>query len=69
MYTDHVMIVAQPGANFNEQRKVFRKVLGSQVVSSYDDLIGQNIEPLLKALSGYSGDPFPILQEYVFFGL
>ncbi|KIM24678.1 hypothetical protein M408DRAFT_26799 [Serendipita vermifera MAFF 305830] len=65
MYTNHVMIVAQPGPTFNEQRKVFRKVLGAQVVSSYDGLIEQNIEPLLTALSGYSGDPYPILQDAV----
>lgn len=66
MYTNHVMIVAQPGPRFNEQRKVFRKVLGPQVVSSYDGIIEQNIPQLLTALSGYSGDPYLIIQESVF---
>lgn len=65
MYTNHGMLLAQPGPLFNGQRKVFRKALGPQTVPSYDGLIEQNIGPFLQALSGYSGDPHSVIVKYV----
>jgi cytochrome P450 len=63
MYGDHSMLLAQPGPYWNEQRKVFRKALGPQVVPSYDDIIGKNLSTLLTALSGFSGDIHPTIVE------
>ena len=63
LYTNHGMLLAQPGPLFNGQRKVFRKVLGPQAVPSYDGLVEQNISGFLAELSKYSGNPYPIIVE------
>lgn len=66
MYSDWTMLMSQPGANFTEQRKVFRQALGPHVVGEYDGLIQQHLGPFCSALSEVSGNPFPVIVEYVF---
>lgn len=53
------------GEAFNENRKVFKQVLGPQSVSQYDTLIEQEAEAFQKRFSGHSGDPFPITEACV----
>lgn len=65
MHSDWTMLMAQPGANFTEQRKVFRQALGPHVIGDYDGLIQQHIGPFCQALSGISGNPFPAIIDAV----
>jgi cytochrome P450 len=51
----------QPGPAHTEQRKIMRKAMGPQVISKYDGMIYQEAEKLLKVLSGFSGDPRPLI--------
>jgi cytochrome P450 len=46
----------QPGKDFNEQRKVFRRAIGPQTVSQYDALMEREAERLVSSLSGYAGE-------------
>lgn len=47
----------QPGKAFDEQRSILRKALGPRVVPKYDHLIEEQADLLVKALSGFTGDP------------
>jgi hypothetical protein len=67
MYSDWTLLMAQPGPNFNEQRRVFRQVLGPHVVGQYDALIQRHLDSFCGALSGVSGNPFPVIVECVAF--
>jgi cytochrome P450 len=50
------MVMRQPGKDFNEQRKVFRRAVGPQAVSQYDALMEHEAARLVSSLSGYAGD-------------
>lgn len=52
------LILLQPSPDFNEQRKIFRKTVGPQVIQQYDHLIRNEIQYLLEALPITTGDPF-----------
>ena len=45
----------QPGKDFNEQRKVFRRAIGPQTISQYDTLMECEADNLVSSLSGYAG--------------
>jgi hypothetical protein len=47
----------QPGHDFNEMRKIFRKVIGPQSINDYNRLIEGESESLVHRLKGFSGDP------------
>jgi hypothetical protein len=47
-------------------RKIFRKAIGPQSVSDFDNLLEQDAAGFVQRLSGFSGDPLPIIQEYAF---
>jgi elongation factor P hydroxylase len=49
--------VCQPDKQFNEQRKVFRKAIGPQTASLFDQLLNSEAERLVKSVYGFSGDP------------
>ena len=49
--------MSQPNAEFNEQRKIFRKVIGPQAVSTFDYLLEEQAVGLVESLGGQSGDP------------
>jgi hypothetical protein len=53
----------QPGKEFNEQRKVFRKGIGAQSVSQYDGFVNSEAEQLVKKFSTFSGDPMPAIER------
>jgi cytochrome P450 len=57
------LIQTLPGHNFTEQRKIFRKVLGPQVVKDYDQLIEREGENFVNRLQGFSGDPTEIVFQ------
>lgn len=56
------LIVLQPGPNFKAQRKLLRKSVGQQIAPRYDELIREEVVPLLDTLSKLAGDSFPIIQ-------
>jgi cytochrome P450 len=56
-------ILAQPGPTHTAQRKIMRKAMGTQVVSNYDGVLYQEVEKLLEALTGFSGDPRPLIMR------
>lgn len=56
---------AQPGHAHNENRKIFRKVIGAQSVTQYDYLIEQEATGYVQRMAGFSGDPLEITQECV----
>lgn len=59
------LIQTQPShRGFIEMRKIFRKAIGPQSVSDFDRLIEQEAASFVQRLSGFSGDPLPIIQEY-----
>jgi hypothetical protein len=61
------VIQTQPShRGFNEMRKIFRKAIGPQSVSDFDSLIEQEAASFVQCLSGFSGDPLPIIQKYAF---
>jgi cytochrome P450 len=66
MYSDWTMLMSQPGPNFSEQRRVFRQALGPHVIGDYDALIQRHFDSFCGALAGVSGNPFPVIVEYVF---
>ncbi|PVF95229.1 cytochrome P450 [Serendipita vermifera] len=47
----------QPGHDFYEMRKIFRKVIGPQSVNDYNRLIESEAENFVRGLKGFSGDP------------
>lgn len=53
----------QPGPAHTEQRKIIRKAIGPQEVPHYDYVLEQEAEKLLKRLSGFKGDPRPLLVQ------
>lgn len=55
----------QPGPEFNEQRRVFRKALSPQVVTGYDGFIQRDRDALLRRLDGFSGDPFEVFTKVI----
>lgn len=50
------LLFRQPGKDFNEQRKVFRKAIGPQSVSQFDTIMEHEAEGLVSTLSGFAGD-------------
>lgn len=48
----------QPGPEFNEQRRVFRKAMNPQAVADYDSFIQRDRDNLVRQLDGFSGNPF-----------
>lgn len=59
------LVMRQPGKDFNEQRKLFRKAVGAQTVSQFDAILEQEAECLVSALSGLSGEVGDKLDKYV----
>jgi cytochrome P450 len=57
------LLQAQPGHNLTEQRKIFRKVLGPQVVKDYDQLIERQAEGFVNRMEGFSGDPTELVFQ------
>jgi hypothetical protein len=57
------LIVIQPGPSFNEQRKILHKSIGQQAAPGHDELIQDEIWPLLTTLSSVVGDPFPTVTR------
>lgn len=51
-----VLLMRQPGKDFNEQRKLFRKAVGPQTVPQFDTLMELEADRLVSSLSGYAGD-------------
>ncbi|PVF95231.1 cytochrome P450 [Serendipita vermifera] len=51
------LLQTQPGPDFNELRKIIRRVLGPQSVDDYDPLMEQEAETLVARLKDFSGDP------------
>lgn len=60
-----IVLQKSPGEEFNEMRKVFRKVIGAQAMPDFDALVEQEAASFAHQLTGFSGDPFAIVQEYV----
>lgn len=50
-------LVLQPGHDFTEQRKIFRKTMGPQGVADYHQLIENQAQILADKFEGFSGDP------------
>ncbi|CAG8585722.1 14517_t:CDS:2, partial [Acaulospora colombiana] len=46
------ILMRQPGKEFNEQRKVFRKAIGPQVISQYDLLTEREVDRTVSSLIG-----------------
>ncbi|PVF95234.1 cytochrome P450 [Serendipita vermifera] len=59
------LLVLQPGQTFNEQRKIFRKVMGPQAISDFDQLIESEAETLTNKLKGFSGDPTDLVLHSI----
>ncbi|KAG8778859.1 hypothetical protein FRC16_003704 [Serendipita sp. 398] len=59
MGAGYSVVFLQQGPEFNEQRKLFRMSLGSQVIGRYDRLIQQTIESFTGEMGGFEGDPHP----------
>ncbi|CCA73622.1 hypothetical protein PIIN_07575 [Serendipita indica DSM 11827] len=57
MKFDWSLPMSQPNAEFNEQRKILRRVIGPQEVTSFDYLLEEQAAGLVESLSGHSGDP------------
>jgi cytochrome P450 len=57
------LLQIQPGPNLLEQRKIFKKALGPQVINKYDELIEREAENFVSKLKGFSGDPAPIVFQ------
>jgi hypothetical protein len=53
----------QPGHDFNEMRKIFRKVVGPQSINDYNRLIEGESENLVHRLKGFSGDPRSVVAR------
>jgi hypothetical protein len=61
------LTLSQPDKEFNEQRKVFRKMVGPQALTNYDSLVMSEAKGLLDDLSGFSGDPIDKIEACVVF--
>jgi hypothetical protein len=57
------MALSPPDQGFTEQRKVFRKAIGSQSVQDYEGFIQVQAGKLVEALSGLSGDPYHVVLK------
>jgi cytochrome P450 len=57
------ILMRQPGKEFNEQRKVFRKAIGPQIVSQYDHLAEREVDRAISSLVGFSGDPMHQIER------
>lgn len=55
----------QPGKEFNEQRKVFRKGIGAQSVTRYNSLVKGEAERFIQKISGFAGDPMPSIERCI----
>ncbi|PVG02534.1 cytochrome P450 [Serendipita vermifera] len=65
MYFGWSILMRQPGKEFNEQRKVFRKAIGPQVLSQYDFLAEREVDRMVSSLIGFSGDPMHQIERVV----
>jgi hypothetical protein len=52
------------GHNFNEIHKLFKRFIGPQSVLEYDRLIEQEASNFVQRISGFTGDPLEMIQEY-----
>ncbi|PVF95240.1 cytochrome P450 [Serendipita vermifera] len=59
------LLSSPPGQAMTEQRKVFRKVLGPQVIADQDQLIERGAEEFVNKLRGFSGDPAHIVVQSI----
>jgi cytochrome P450 len=57
------LLQTQPGPDFNELRKIIRRVLGPQSVDDYDPLMEQEADALVARLRDFSGDPTNMVFE------
>jgi cytochrome P450 len=55
------MVVMPPNQSHAEQRKILNKVMGPLAVKQYDPLIQDQASHLVGELSGFVGDPFPLI--------
>lgn len=59
------LLQSQPGHDWMERRKIFKKVLGPQAISDYDQLIEREAENFVSKLNGFSGDPSEIVLQSI----
>jgi hypothetical protein len=53
----------QLSPEFHEQRKVFRKVVGRNVIGDYSHLIEIEADALVRRLASFTGDPLEHIKE------
>jgi hypothetical protein len=57
------ILQSQPTPEFYEQRKVFRKVIGSTSVGDYDQFIEKGAESLVRSLASFTGNPLQQIER------
>lgn len=70
MVADHMglswsLLLTSPGKSFNEQRSIFRKVLGAQAIIQYDPLVSVEARNLVESLRDSVGNPSQTIQATV----
>lgn len=65
MAQGYTMLLSRTGPDFTEQRKVFQKFLGKQVITDYDELIHGHAKTLIRDNDGFVGDPYDPLMRTV----
>ncbi|PVF93583.1 cytochrome P450 [Serendipita vermifera] len=57
--------VLQPGPNHSTQRKMLRRAIGPQRVSSHDAMVESTVAKLMTGLKAFRGNPNEIIQKYL----
>ncbi|KIM33229.1 hypothetical protein M408DRAFT_309401 [Serendipita vermifera MAFF 305830] len=59
------LVLIQPGEAHNQMRTIFRKVLGQRTVTQFDTMLEEGASSFHDALSGFSGDPEPVVSSTI----
>jgi len=65
MGLEWVLSFYQPGHRLSEQRKMLRRGIGSQHISSHNEKIEQRTAKLMLELSPFEGNPSPLIMGLV----
>jgi cytochrome P450 len=57
------LLLSPPEYDWMERRKIFKKVLGPQAISEYDQLIEREAENFVNKLKVFSGDPTELVLQ------
>jgi cytochrome P450 len=61
MYLSENLVMMPPNQSHAEQRKILNKVMGPLAAKQYDTLIQDQANHLVGELSGFVGDPLPLI--------